>query len=203
MTCTVSTRGATACRVVPCRIAPRRVVSCVVSRHGGGGGGAYGGDETVMGGWTVMGQTQSPAHNDGTGTTRGGGRGSCHRRRRLSTAPVPPEAGVCASLRERSASAARAHRASVSARQHAEASRVRQKPRRRDRAAQLDVPRLSRSPTRRGSTPHAARGRRRCRRSQRPVARAKSQNRRACAYADAAVRRSPTRAVSVAQSDAA
>ena len=141
----------------PCR--PRRSGGVVVR-----GGGMQLGRRDDRG-WTVMGQTQSPAHNDGTGTTRGGGRGGCRRRRRLSTAPAPPEAGVCVAPRERRASAARAHRASARARQHAAASRARQKPefsrarvRRRGRAAQLDAPRPSRSTTRRGSTPHAARG---------------------------------------------
>ena len=56
-----------------------------------------------------------------------------------------------------------------------EASRARQKPkspcvrvRRRGRVAQPDAPCPSRSPTRRDSTPRAARGRRKCRRSRMP-----------------------------------
>ena len=78
----------------------------------------------------------------------------------------------------------------------------------RDRAAQLDAPRPQRSPTPRGSTPRAARGRRGCRRSQRPAARAKSQNLRA--HANTKPEATPTRprgaarrAAPVAQPDAA
>ena len=141
--------------------------------------------------------SRASAHNDGTVTTRGERRGGgaaavvvdCPRFR------LPGGRRVCSAARaqrERSASAARAQRVSARARQHPEASRAHQKPkpsrvhvRRRGRAAQPDAPRPSRSPTRRDSTPRAARSRRRCRRSQKPVTRARSQNYRACAYADA------------------
>ena len=136
---------------VRCRVAPRRVIP-------DGNGGIDGN------GVTASRVRQKPRRLDRYATAR---RSSTRRarsaaRRRAARRRAPRAAAADA---EEARGQLRAPKAKISARTPTRS----QKPRRRDRAAQLDAPRPSRSPTRRGSTPRAACGRRRCRRSQRPV----------------------------------
>jgi hypothetical protein len=135
---------------VRCRVAPRRVIP-------DGNGGIDGN------GVTASRVRQKPRRLDRYATAR---RSSTRRarsaaRRRAARRRAPRAAAADA---EEARGQLRAPRAKISARTPTRS----QKPRRRDRAAQLDAPRPSRSPTRRGSTPRAACGRRRCRRSRMP-----------------------------------